>query len=200
LYLVWSGWEKKREHVETAHIYIATLNNPYTVGSKRVRLSSPELPWERNWQAPDSIQPKYPIFVNEGPQVLSHGEKLFLVYSASGCWTDTYTLGMLSAGADRDLLRPASWKKSRQPVFGQSAADSVYATGHNSFFKSPDGTEDWLLYHANSEPNQGCTIYRSPRAQKIIWNQDGTPNFGKPVAAGVPLPVPAGKHQQVDGK
>ena len=48
------------------------------------------------------------------------------------------------------------------------------------------------LYHANSEPGQGCGKYRSPRAQKFTWNKDGSPNFGVPVAAGVNLNVPSG--------
>jgi GH43 family beta-xylosidase len=130
--------------------------------------------------------------VNEGPEILKHGKKLFLIYSASGCWTDFYALGMLTASKNSDLLNPASWIKTEQPVFKQSPENSVYAPGHNSFFKSPDGHEDWILYHANSNPNEGCGNKRSPRAQKFTWNKDGSPNFGVPLKDGQPLAVPSG--------
>ncbi|MGI4803231.1 MAG: family 43 glycosylhydrolase, partial [Janthinobacterium lividum] len=120
-----------------------------------------------------------------------HDGKIFIIYSASGCWTDFYALGMLTASAKSNLMKAASWKKSPEPVFKQSPENSVYAPGHNSFFKSPDGTEDWILYHANSQPNQGCGRERSPRAQKFTWNQDGTPNFGLPIKDGVPLAIPS---------
>jgi len=71
--------------------------------------------------------------------------------------------------------------------------NKVFAPGHNSFFKSPDGKEDWILYHANSEPGQGCGKHRSPRAQKFTWNADGTPHFGEPVKEGMVLAVPSNK-------
>ena len=76
-------------------------------------------------------------------------------------------------------------------MFKQSPEHSVFAPGHNCFFVSPNGKEDWILYHANSHKGDGCGGKRSPRAQKFTWNTDGTPNFGEPVAAGVKLNVPA---------
>ncbi len=78
-----------------------------------------------------------------------------------------------------------------QRVFDQSPENSVYAPGHNSFFKSPDGKEDWILYHANSEPSQGCGRYRSPRAQQFTWDADGKPVFGEPIKTGIPIKSPA---------
>jgi len=62
-----------------------------------------------------------------------------------------------------------------------------------SFFKSPAGTEDWILYHANSEPGQGCGRKRSPRAQKFTWDLNGYPIFGEPVKTGFPIKVPSDK-------
>ncbi|HVW61808.1 MAG TPA: family 43 glycosylhydrolase, partial [Puia sp.] len=72
-----------------------------------------------------------------------------------------------------------------------SPANKIYATGHNSFFLSPDGKENWILYHANGQPGQGCGNTRAPRAQQFTWNADGEPVFGEPVKDGVPLPVPS---------
>jgi GH43 family beta-xylosidase len=189
LYLIWSGWEGDVNGQQK--IYIAKMKNPWTVEGKRVKLSSPEYPWERNGNISNPDDPPN-VYVNEGPEVLVHGNKLFLIYSASGCWTDSYTLGMLTAKSNSDLMNPSSWKKSPEPVFKQSVENSVYAPGHNSFFTSPDGKEDYILYHANSKPGQGCGGFRSPRAQKFTWNKDGTPNFGVPVKEGEVLPAPSG--------
>jgi GH43 family beta-xylosidase len=118
---------------------------------------------------------------------------VFLLYSANGCWTDNYALGMLTLRTGGDPLQPADWTKSDHPVFVKNAAGGAYAPGHNSFFKSPDGTQDWLIYHANTLPGQGCGDARNPRMQPITWRPDGTPDFGTPAPIGTPLPFPSGE-------
>lgn len=189
MYLIWSGWKGNLNGEQD--IYIARMKNPWTVEGKRTLVSSPTYNWETigDLNNPNDVPH---VNVNEGPEILEHNNKLFLIYSASGCWTDTYSLGMLTASADADLMKASSWIKTDHPVFKQSPQHGVYATGHNSFFKSPDGKEDYILYHANSKPGEGCGSHRSPRAQKFTWNADGTPNFGEPVAEGVELPLPSG--------
>lgn len=189
LYLVWSGWEGDTNGRQD--IYIARLRNPWTVDGRRVMISSPEHPWEKVGDTKNPEDPPH-IDVNEGPQILKHGDRLFLIYSASGCWTEHYALGMLTVSVRRNLLDKTSWRKHPRPVFQQSAAARAYGTGHNSFFKSPDGREDWILYHANSQPNQGCGRQRSPRAQPFTWKADGTPDFGTPVGTGTLLRKPSG--------
>ncbi|HVF89255.1 MAG TPA: glycoside hydrolase family 43 protein [Blastocatellia bacterium] len=192
LYVIWSGWEGDENG--TQNIYIARMKNPWTIEGHRVRISSPAYPWEKVGDLDVKRDPDNPphVDVNEGPQILSRGDKIFLVYSASGCWTEHYSLGMLSASADSDLLSPGSWKKSPRPVFESSPQAGAYGAGHNSFFQSPDGREDWILYHANSRPNQGCGGHRSPRAQRFTWRADGTPDFGKPLPIGKPMRAPSG--------
>jgi len=189
LYLIWAGWEGDANGEQD--IYIAQMKNPYTVASKRVKISTPTYQWEIHGDLNDKADPPH-VNVNEGPEMLKHADKLFLIYSASGCWTDYYALGMLTANKNSDLLNPLSWKKSPEPVFKQSPENGVYATGHNSFFKSPDGTQDWILYHANPQPGMGCGRDRSPRAQKFFWRADGSPDFGIPVKTDVPIAVPSG--------
>jgi GH43 family beta-xylosidase len=99
---------------------------------------------------------------------------------------------MLTARADSDLLDPASWEKHPEPVFRHSPENGVFGTGHNSLFKSPDGTEDWILYHANDEPQDGCGRERSPRAQPVRWRADATPDFGVTLSTSVPIAKPSG--------
>ena len=72
-------------------------------------------------------------------------------------------------------------------------AAGVYGPGHHSFFTSPDGTETWIAYHANSSPSQGCGTTRTTRVQKISWNADGTPDLGVPLPTSAVLPGPSGE-------
>ena len=188
LYLIWSGW--KGDVNGEQNIYLAKMKNPWTVEGKRVLVSAPTFDWETDGDLNNPNDVSH-VSVNEGPEILKHANKLFLIYSASGCWTDTYSLGMLTANAGSDLMKASSWKKNHHPVFKQSPENRVYAPGHNSFFKSPDGKEDWILYHANDKPGLGCGRFRSPRAQKFTWNKDGMPDFGIPVSEGISLKIPS---------
>lgn len=180
LYMIWSGWEGD---VNTSqNIYIAKMKNPWTIESERAMISAPTLEWEKSGQK---------VIVNEGPQALMNGKKLFIVYSASGCWTDFYALGLLTFTGGKDLLNASAWKKTPQPLFRSSKENGVYAPGHNSFFQSPNGKENWILYHANANPGDGCGGKRSPRMQPFTWKKDGTPDFGLPVKTGEVMKIPA---------
>lgn len=189
-YLLWSGWEGDENGRQD--IYIARMTNPWTTTGPRVRISKPELAWETvgdiGKPGPDD---KPHVDVNEGPEALVHDGRVFIVYSGSGCWTDAYALGMVWAERGRDLLDVKSWKKWPEPVFRAQGVSGTVAAGHHSFFRSPDGTQDWILYHANSEAGQGCGVKRSPRAQPFSWRADGFPDFGQPVPAGLELPIPS---------
>lgn len=180
LYYMWSGWEGDVNVRQD--IYIAKMTNPWTAEGDRIRLSKPELDWELKGVSPT---------INEGPQFLAHGDKLFIIYSASGCWTDDYALGMLTASSGADVLDPSSWTKSIEPVFEKSSHAQAFGPGHNGFFTSPDGTEDWIIYHANPAPGQGCKGNRSPRMQKFTWTADGNPDFGEPVRLGTSIDIPS---------
>lgn len=188
LYLIWSGWEGDINLQQ--NIYICAMTNPWTTTGERVKISAPELDWETHGDL-DNPNDVPHVSVNEGPQILAHKDKLFLIYSASGCWTEFYALGMLTADVASNLMDPASWEKSPQPVFKKSDANKVFAPGHNSFFKSPDGKEDWILYHANDKEGEGCGDVRSPRAQRFLWKADGTPGFGTPVKRNVAIKIPS---------
>jgi len=179
LYMLWCGHVPKNGN----GIYIAPLSDPWTLSGKRVLIAQADHDWERV---------RYPI--NEAPQILERDGKTFVIYSASDTGTPDYALGMLTLSAGGDPLDPKAWKKSPQPVFAQiSGADgAVYGPGHNGFFKSPDGREDWIVYHGK-ETGEYTYRGRRARAQKFTWNADGTPNFGRPVPAGKPLPKPSGE-------
>lgn len=188
MYLVWSGWEGTTDGEQ--RIYIAHLKNPWTIDSPRSTLSFPKYPWEHVGDLPD--RPDAPhIEVNEGPEILQHGSDIFLVYSASACWTDYYELGVVRAHSGANLLDAGAWSKFDHPFFKQDRKAGVFGPGHNGFFRSLDGKEDWIIYHANAQSGQGCGAHRSPRIQKFTWNADGTPEFGKPVSTETELQKPS---------
>jgi GH43 family beta-xylosidase len=162
-------------------MFIRPLSNPWTASGTRHLLATPTYSWETVGGA-----------VNEAPEVITHGGRTFIVFSASHCSTPDYKLGLLTYNGG-DPLSSSSWVKTSTPVFQRSNANGVYGPGHNGFFKSPDGTEDWMVYHANNSAGGGCDMNRSTRAQKITWNADGTPNLGVPVALGTQLSVPSGE-------
>ena len=182
LYFLWSGWEGDVNVRQ--NIYICRLTNPWVAEGGRVLLSTPEHSWEKRGGTPA---------INEAPQYLAHGNKRFIVYSASGCWTDDYTLGLLACNASADPMDPASWTKIASPLFEKDSTAQAFGPGHNSFFTSPDGSEDWLLYHANPAAGQGCGGKRSVRMQKFTW-VDGMPELGEPVALGTASAVPSGEN------
>ena len=114
-----------------------------------------------------------------------------MTYSASFCNTPDYKLGLLELVGD-DPMDANAWKKFDEPVFERT--EEVFGPGHNGFFTSPDGSEDWLVYHGNDSVEHGCSATRSLRAQKFEWNDDGTPDFGKPLTPGVEVPPPSGEN------
>ena len=92
-------------------------------------------------------------------------------------------------------MDPASWHKSPTPVFWLSPASHAYGPGHNSFFQSPDGKEDWILYHAVERDDPyfvGTNITkRPPLLDRLDWH-DGWPVVrGGLGPSDTPQPAPA---------
>jgi GH43 family beta-xylosidase len=178
-YFVWSGRRFSTSDAgsdigSTQSLYIAEMSNPWTLTGNRVRISSPQYAWETHGHS-----------VNEGPQVLKHGDDVFLTYSASGFYTPEYAVGALKLTGSDPLLA-GSWTKHNQPVFDQG--NGVEGTGHASFVKSPDGTEDWIVYHARTAPGAA----RDVRTQPFTFGSNGLPQFGDPVPTGQPIAAPSG--------
>lgn len=180
LYMLWSGGNAG---APPQNIYIAKMSNPWTISSEKVMIATPTYDWEKKGNP-----------INEGPQILINPQgRVFVVYSGSGYWVDGYCLGLLTLKENGDPMNPADWTKKAEPVFSMKAASNAYGPGHNGFFKSPNGTEDWIIYHARSSPNGGDGNSRNPRIQRFTWNADGTPNFGEPVPINQPLKRPSGE-------
>lgn len=180
LYAIWSGWDETDS--DRQFLYIAPMKSAVELAGPRVLLcTNDEHPWEF------TEENRKGRGLHEGPQVLKHGGRTFLTYSTGASWLPTYKLGLLEL-TGTNPLNPASWKKFPEPVFKASA--STYGVGHSCFVHSPDRSEWWHVYHAKRDRGDGWR--RAIFAQPMHFTADGMPDFGDPIAANTPLPLPSG--------
>lgn len=168
LYYVWA---QKEEGIRgNSNLYIAPMKTPTEIDGEPVRLSIPEYDWEI-----------IGFWVNEGPSIVKHGGKIFMTYSASAT-DENYAMGLLWADENADLLNPASWHKSKQPVLRSSPKHKIFGPGHNSFTKAEDGVTDLLVYHARTYTEiEGDPLWDPNRhtfVKTLKWDDQGMPVFG----------------------
>ena len=170
-------------------IMLAMMDDPYTISDKRIRISHPFYAWESKGERDDKDSR-----VNEGPIFLEKDGKLCLIYSASGCWSQYYCLGLVEFKGEsfgvEEVINEKNWEKNRKPIF--SAANKVYGVGHCSFFNSPDGSETWIAYHGMPNPDAG-EAGRYAYVQKISFDENNLPILGEPFSRATEIPVPAGE-------
>jgi GH43 family beta-xylosidase len=172
-FFLWSGWPRGADGEQA--LYIARMTSPTAVETTHTLLSRPTESWER-----------IAMPIMEGPEVIQRDGKIIILYSASGSWTADYCLGILEY-LGGEITSPGSWKKSG-PVFSRS--EHVFGVGHASIVSSPDGLESWIVYHAKGSEREGWED-RSVRAQRFVWDANGTPRFGTPIPPDTLMPIPS---------
>lgn len=172
-YFVWSG--PGRGQGGPAQLYIARMSNPWTVTGGRVAIPASGGCTE----------------VREGPTPLYRNGRTFLTYSTCDTGKPDYQLWMKSIANGADPMVAANWVQHAGPVFSRNDAVGVWGPGHHFLFTSPDGTEDWIAYHAKNTSTY-TYAFRTTRAQRFGWNPDGTPSFGRPLPAGQEQQLPSG--------
>ncbi len=172
LYFLWSG--RYSPPPSSQHVFIAPMSNPWTISGPRM-----EIPVAAGCDQ-----------VREAPSTLRRNGRTFMTYSTCYYETPNYQLHMLSAPDSADLLTPSSWT-NHGPVMQRNDAAAVYGPGSNGFFTSPDGREDWIVYHARTTAAH-TTGGRSTRVQRLGWNSDGSPAFPVPQSLDVTQNLPSG--------
>ncbi|MBS0968908.1 family 43 glycosylhydrolase [Nissabacter archeti] len=167
-------WAQKDPAIRgNSNLYLCEMENAWRLKGTPVMLSKPELEWETRG-----------FWVNEGPAVIVHGERIFISYSASAT-DENYCIGLLWADIHSNLMNPASWQKSPTPVFTTSWENRQFGPGHNSFTVNAQGG-DVLVYHArNYTEIEGDPLYdpnRHTRIKDLEWDKQGMPVFGVPPA------------------
>ncbi|KAH8685873.1 glycoside hydrolase family 43 protein [Tricladium varicosporioides] len=173
-YFLFSAWPSGGQS-----IYISELTSPTSIGPATL-LSQPTLSWEQVGAG-----------VEANPVGISHGGLDFITFSASLCSTSSASLGLLTLRKGSDPLSASSWVKSQNPAFKN--ANGLYGTAGNTFFRSPDGTEDWMVFHVNRKEGGVCDGNRQTMAQKVNWGSDGKIDLGVPLPPDVGLLPPSGE-------
>lgn len=177
----------------TFGFYIQPMSNPWTLAASSsmttINNGTPSLGWEGG-----TGEISRPIV-----HTVAGSTKVFVPYTSENhvtqrtngapCWS--FCIGMFSYSTG-SITNAASWTKSSQPVFAGGPSSGLFRILALNTFKSPDGTEDWMVYNGNdtagTEFNQRYTFI-----QKMAWNTDGTPNFGTPTSIGTAITVPSGE-------
>ena len=180
LYTAWSQFTDKGQV-----IMLGVMENPWTISEQRIEVSYPKYSWEKKGKTAGKDER-----VNEGPVFLCHDGKLCLIYSASGCWSEYYCLGLIEfTGEDltvASVMNGSNWKKHSKSVF--SAANEVYGVGHCFFFNTPDG-QTWIAYHGMATPDAG-EGGRYMYVQPITFDENDLPVLGKPLSRDTVIEYP----------
>lgn len=169
LYFLWAG--------HPGHlIYISRMKDPMTLRGDRVLLPTSGFGCGE---------------VREGPYILKHGGRTFLTYSACDTGKPDYKVGYLWMKDRSDPMDPDSWTQKAEPLLARNDATKVFGPGHHAFFKSPDGKEDWIVYHGKT--TEAYTYKgRTTRAQKLEWSTDGFPEKVVPLSLDEKIKTPSG--------
>ncbi|KAH9924080.1 glycoside hydrolase family 43 protein [Fomitopsis serialis] len=181
LYFIWSGWANTTATM-WQNLYIAKMDSPTKITGERVLIHQPNLAWQQ------TVDSSGTHAINEGPEILVHNNRTFLIYSAAASWTENYCLAMMGIDGGKDPLVASNWwTLDSRPVFSKSAV--AFGPGHASFTYDHDGTP-YIVYHAMADPNAGWNG-RTIRTQTFGWNDDSSPAFPSPVGLNTSLPLPA---------
>ena len=143
--------------------------------AQRAIISKPDQPWEKT---PYNRTVNVRLSSNEGPEQLVNPKtgQNFIIYSAARSDDRDYCLGQLELVGE-DPMCPSDWRKNEaRCVFHQDANNEAYGVGHASFTNSPDGTQDWIVYHGMRDFEIGWAD-RTIRTQEFGCKSDGTPDF-----------------------
>lgn len=166
-YFCWA--EKTGGQFAASNLYLAELESPIKLKTAQFMLTTPDYDWER-----------IDFWVNEGPAILKHKNKIYITFSASATGA-CYCMGMMEANEESDLLDRNSWLKSRYPVLKTDYEKQIYGPGHNSFTVAEDGETPLSIYHARdyekivgdplNDPN------RHARVMQVKFDEKGNPLF-----------------------
>ena len=184
IFTIWSGWKNEAEGTSRwkQYLYIAQLETgdpTKVVSTQRVLVTEPL----HNWETSSLPQ-------NEGPSVIVSPEgTYYCMYSGNFSGSDLYTVAAVRLNGDP--LDANAWEKLPEPVMQSDAGLGIYSPGHASFVKSPDGTEDWIIYHSAKASGSGWT--RNGRAQRLSWVNDTPVVEGNILDNDTVIPLPSGE-------
>ena len=165
-------------------LVIREMSDPLTFTENRAEIARATLDWE--------LAEGYREYsINEGAYFLQKGKRLYIIYSANGCWSDDYCLGVLEHTGG-EICDAKNWIKHPEPLFFKG--NGIYGVGHASFFTSPDDSEVWCAYHCllTSNPKR-VEMDRHTCVQKIAFDENDYPVMGEPIGINKEIKSPSGE-------
>ena len=163
---------------------IQELSSPIEPVGEAVIIAKPELDWE--------LVPPYvggAAIVEGAYFVKSPNGRLFILYSANGCWSDDYVIGLLEYKGG-DIVSGDSWEKYPHPIL--TKGNGNYGPGHATFFYSPDKSELWICHHCLEGSNPSVQpMKRLCHCQRVFFDETGFPHIGSLAPSSVPFAIPA---------
>jgi hypothetical protein len=160
-YLVWKNDGNAIGRVTNVYVQQLSSDGLSFVGAPTTLLHNDQ-PWEGS--------------LIEAPEILKHGGKYYLFYSANGYGSSAYAIGYAVSDS---LTGP--YTKPPGPWVG--TVGDVIGPGGESFTVGPDGNT-WMLYHSW----ENDFSYRSMSADEVIWNGD-VPILRGPSRVAQPVPT-----------
>jgi arabinan endo-1,5-alpha-L-arabinosidase len=93
----------------------------------------------------------------EGPAVRVRNGRYYCFYSG-GAW-ERENYGISYVTADHPLGPYQRPEGANEAMLLRTLPDQVIGPGHNSFTTSPDGSEEWIVYHAWDAARTGRYMY-----------------------------------------
>jgi len=179
LYLTWSC----TNHGDSAfpqRICLVPMRDALHAAGPTVFLSTPTESWETRGKP-----------IQEGPVGYTRHGRTYITYSGSASWIpNDYAVGLLTLAPGASAVNASAWRKSG-PIFDHHG--KVYGPGSVVFVPSPDGSQDWNVYHAIERLDcKSAYDCRDIRMQRMSFDAQGAPILGAPVDPGVPLDLPSG--------
>jgi GH43 family beta-xylosidase len=161
-----------------SHLYVARLNDDLvSLPGEPLLITKPEQEWECR------SGPEW--FWNEGPFVVKHNDKYYLLYSANFYASRDYSVGYAVA---ENPMGPFI-KSPQNPVL-VSTSTEISGPGHNSVTTSPDGSELFIVYHVHTDP-QNPSGDRQVCIDRMRFRKDGSLYVIGPTHT--PQPIPSSK-------
>ena len=149
-------------------------------------LTTPTEPWETKTGS---------TLWNEGPCVLKQNGVYYLMYSANYFGSASYCVGYATASSP---LGP--YKKAPENPILEGDGKATAGTGHCNYFRSPDGSELYLVYHSRAniaEPTKGSRMLCIDR---LVITGDGRLRINGPSSSMQPIPSGVnGLYKKTDG-
>ena len=144
-----------------SHLYVMELDDDLTLlKGNPILLTRPEQEWE--------IRSGAEWRWNEGPFVLKHDGRYYLMYSANFYAGRDYSVGYaVSENPTGPFVKAA-----HNPVLFTTVPE-ISGPGHNSVTTSPDGSELFIVYHTHTDP-QKPSGDRQVCIDRMGFHEDGS--------------------------